>query len=288
MRETTSRSRKVGDQMVEQIKRWIIAGHVKPGDRLPKEAELLDIFGLSKGTVREALNSLEVQGLVTMRTGPDGGATIAAVPFDRTFQLLQNFFFFREVDLAQIYELRRLLEPELVAGAVPHITEETLRLLEASIDFCAPAAQGPAHALDQRAEDLHFHDILAEANPNEVLRFMCQALNEMLVRSVRLARGVQHDAAFGRANVVAHRKILEALRERDATRARALMLEHIIEAEDYVKRLRGEYLRSLVLESDGPPTIALTPAGRQKAKTATEADDAPPAPSGTRRKPRPT
>ena len=44
MRETTSRSRKVGDQMVEQIKRWIIAGHVKPGDRLPKEAELLDIF----------------------------------------------------------------------------------------------------------------------------------------------------------------------------------------------------------------------------------------------------
>ena len=129
--------------MVEEIKRWIAERRLGPGDKLPKEDELQELFGVSKGTAREALKSLEVQGLVTVTTGPAGGATIGEVPLERAFQLLQNYLFFRELDVAQIYAVRRVLEPELAAGAVPHLTEEHFAALERSIETCAPHPATP-------------------------------------------------------------------------------------------------------------------------------------------------
>ena len=114
--------------VVEEIKRWIAEERLRPGDKLPKEAALQQLFGVSKGTAREALKSLEVQGLVTVSTGPAGGATIGEVPLDRTFQLVQNYLFFRDLNVAQIYAIRRILEPELAAGAVAHLTEAETRV----------------------------------------------------------------------------------------------------------------------------------------------------------------
>src|ERR1043165_3851503 len=104
------RTPKRGDLMVEEIKRWIAERRLGPGDKLPKEDELQKLFGVSKGTAREALKSLEVQGLVTVSTGPRGGATISEVPIERTFRLVQNYLFFRDLDVAQIYAIRRMLE----------------------------------------------------------------------------------------------------------------------------------------------------------------------------------
>src|SRR5215468_6178045 len=112
------RTPKRGDAVVDEIKRWIGERRLAPGDKLPKENELQTLFGVSKGTAREALKSLEVQGLVKVSTGPAGGATIGEVPLERTLQLLQNYLFFRELSVTQIYAVRRLLEPELAAGAV--------------------------------------------------------------------------------------------------------------------------------------------------------------------------
>ena len=179
-RPTPLRSPKRGDLVVEEIKRWIAERRLGPGDKLPKEDELQTLFGVSKGTAREALKSLEVQGLVTVSTGPAGGATIGEVPLERAFQLLQNYLFFREMDVAQIYAVRRLLEPELAAGAVPHLTKEHFAALERSIATCAPQPASKEEALVQRQEDLHFHDVLAAANPNMLLRFMCQVINHLL------------------------------------------------------------------------------------------------------------
>src|SRR5215510_3349321 len=196
---TKLRTHKRGDIMVEEIKSWIAERRLAPGDKLPKEEELQELFGVSKGTAREALKSLEVQGLVTVTTGPSGGATIGEVPLERTLQLLQNYLFFRELDVAQIYAVRRLLEPELAAGAVA-----------------------------QRQEDLHFHDVLADANPNKLLRFMCQVINHLLRYSVAMG-DPSHAAAhkLGETNVAAHRRLLAAARRRDERRVRKLMVEHV-------------------------------------------------------------
>ena len=246
---TTLRSPKRGDLMVEEIKRWIAERRLAPGDKLPKEDELQELFGVSKGTAREALKSLEVQGLVTVTTGPAGGATIGEVPLERALQLLQNYLFFRELDVAQIYAVRRLLEPELAAGAVPHLTEEHFAALERSIETCAPHPANAEQALAQRQEDLHFHDVLAAANPNMLLRFMCQVINHLLRHSV--AMGDQNTAAghkLGETNVAAHRRLLAAARRGDAEQVRKLMVEHIDEAERHVHQVAGAVRRRFVLE----------------------------------------
>ncbi len=238
--------------MVEEIKRWIAERRLAPGDKLPKEDELQELFGVSKGTAREALKSLEVQGLVTVTTGPAGGATIGEVPLERALQLLQNYLFFRELDVAQIYAVRRLLEPELAAGAVPHLTEEHFAALERSIETCAPASGerragagaapgGPA--LPRRAGGGQSQHAAALHVPGH------QPPAALLGGD---GRSRTHAAGhkLGETNVAAHRRLLAAARRGDAEQVRKLMVEHIDEAERHVHQVAAAVRRRFVLESD--------------------------------------
>jgi GntR family transcriptional regulator, transcriptional repressor for pyruvate dehydrogenase complex len=243
---------KRADLVAEEIKRWIAERNLQPGDKFPKESELQETFGVSKGTMREALKSLEVQGLVTVNTGPGGGARLGEVRLDRTFQLLQNYLFFKDVSINDIYAMRRIVEPELAAGAVVHLTEAQIVALEHSVDQCSPLPANRAHAIVQRQEDLHFHDILAQANPNPLLGLICQIINQMLRHLVVLGPDPsgKNYQRLGDTNVAAHRKILSAVRKRDAKAVRRLMLEHIVEAEQHVLRLHADVSKRLVLDSD--------------------------------------
>jgi GntR family transcriptional regulator, transcriptional repressor for pyruvate dehydrogenase complex len=246
------RSPKRGDLVVDEIKRWIGERRLAPGDKLPKEAELQTLFGVSKGTAREALKSLEVQGLVTISAGSSGGATVGEVPLSRAFQLVQNYLFFRDVDVAQIYAVRRVLEPELAAGAIPHLAERDFAALERSIDICAPAPKDHAHELQQRQEDLHFHDILAAANPNGLLRFFCEIINQMLRHGVAMPGQATHRSykRLGETNVAAHRRLLAAARRRDVNKVRKLMIEHIDEASRHVADLDAAVRQRFVTDLD--------------------------------------
>ena len=259
------RAQKRGDIVADEIKRWIGEGRLTPGDKLPKETALQELFGVSKGTAREALKSLEVQGLVTVSTGPAGGATISKVPLERTFQLVQNYLFFRDLNVAQIYAVRRVLEPELAAGAVAHLTETDFAALEHSIDTCAPAPVSAAQARVQRQEDLHFHDILAAANPNALLRFMCEVINHLLRHLVTVGNQPAHPAyqRLGDKNVAAHRRLLVAARHHDANEVRRLMLDHIDEAAGLAAELDAAVRQGFVSDADLQPRIVL-PGGKDE------------------------
>ena len=246
------RAIKRGDQVAELIKSWINDGKVRPGVRLNKEAELQDLFKVSRGSMREALKALEVQGLVSLSTGPDGGATITRVPLARAFQSLQNYLFFESISLEDIYGVRRVLEPLLAAGAVEHLTDADLEALERSVEVCEPFVASHEHALDQRHEDIHFHDVLAAANPNAFLRCVCQIINQMLHSLVIVAGNVtqQEYQAFGRTTVAAHRAILDAARRRDASAVEQLMAVHMEEAEAQLRKVHAALRQKLVLDSD--------------------------------------
>ena len=246
------RTTKRGDQVAELIKSWITDGKLRPGVRLNKEAELQEMFNVSRGSMRDALKALEVQGLVRLSTGPDGGATITRVPLARAFQALQNYLFFERISLEDIYAVRRVLEPLLAAGAVEHLTDADLDALERSVEVCEPFAGSHEHALDQRHEDIHFHHVLASANPNAFLRCVCQIINQMLHSLVIVAGNVtQHDyQAFGRQTVAAHRAILDAARRRDAGAVRQLMAAHMEEAEAQLRKVHAAFRQKLVLDSE--------------------------------------
>ncbi|WP_414447096.1 FadR/GntR family transcriptional regulator [Burkholderia sp. 22PA0099] len=248
------KQQKRADLVAEEIKRLITEKDLKPGDRLPREAELQQLYSVSKSTMREALKSLEVQGLIKVTTGPGGGGMVVEVPLDRTLQLLQNYLFFKDVSIDDIYTVRKLLEPELAAGAVPHLSERDLAALEANIACCDGSA-GPhdrGNLVRQRQEDVTFHDILAAANPNPFLRFTCELINEMIRQLIEFRNDtplVEHKR-FGEANVAIHRAITEAARARDVEKVRALMVEHMTEAPKHVKRMKGKLRGRLILDSE--------------------------------------
>lgn len=75
---TPRRRQKLAELISDDIKRWIATEGMTEGDRLPNEKTLMELYGCAKGTVREALKILEVEGLVTLKTGPGGGAIFIA------------------------------------------------------------------------------------------------------------------------------------------------------------------------------------------------------------------
>ena len=253
---------KRSDLVAEEIKRLITDKNLSPGDRLPRESELQAQFEVSKGTIREALKSLEVQGLVKVSTGPSGGGTIVEVPLDRTLQFLQNYLFFKEVTIDDIYKVRQLLEPELAAGAVAHLTEADLEALEHSIACCDPTSSRE-DLLSQRREDVNFHDILAAAHPNPFLRFTCELINEMIRQLIVFGNRTPQTEhrRFGEANAQIHRQITMAAHERDVDKVRELMAQHMADAASSVQRMKGRLQGRLILDADSlrrprPTTVA--------------------------------
>ncbi len=249
-RRRTIKPLKRADLVAQEIKRLITERNLRPGDRLPRELELQGYFAVSKGTIREALKSLEVQGFVTISTGPSGGGTIAEVPLDRTLQFMQNYLFFQAVTIDDIYTVRQLLEPELAAGAVPHLTELDFEALERSIACCDPTSSRD-DLVQQRREDVNFHDILAAANPNPFLRFTCELINEMIRQLIVFGNRTPktEQRRFGEANAAFHRDITSAARAGDADQVRTLMQRHMQDAATNVKRMKGRLQGRLLLDT---------------------------------------
>ncbi|WP_028600866.1 FadR/GntR family transcriptional regulator [Ottowia thiooxydans] len=263
----TIKQLKRSDLVAREIKRLIAEKNLSPGDRLPREVELQNQFLVSKGTIREALKSLEVQGLITISTGPSGGGTIVEVPLDRTLQFMQNYLFFQEVTIDDIYAVRLQLEPELAAGAVPHLTDADFEALEHSISCCDPT-QSQEDLLSQRREDVNFHDILAAANPNPFLRFTCELINELIRQLIVFSNRTSQaeHRRFGEVNAQIHREILLAARARDVEAVRALMKRHMQDAASNVKRMKGRVQGRLILDADSlrTPRAQMTSGGSLK------------------------
>lgn len=239
------RSLKRSDMIAEQIKRWILTEKMPPGTRLPQEKELLTLFSGSKGTIREALKSLEVQGLIAVRTGPAGGPYVAEVSFERSTELLRNYLHFQTINAQQVYAIRKAVEVELAANVVGRLTEKDFQRLEENIGCCADP-----HAHDNsevRELELDFHVILANRCDNPLLAFLSRFLGDLLRDFLRFKREkLPEFHTFTESNVHFHRLLLDAYRANDEQAVRRIMREHMEEAESKMLALEG-YLSSDLL-----------------------------------------
>ncbi|WP_245190931.1 FadR/GntR family transcriptional regulator [Jannaschia formosa] len=214
--------------MAEAIKDWVVEKGLKPGDRLPGEAELIARFGMAKGTIREAMRILQAQGLVTTKTGPGGGSFVGEVSADRARALLGNYFFFKQVSIDDIYQLRIALEPELAASLAGRLTEEQLGALEAILELYAAPAADATEERDQHVASLRFHATLARFGSNALLAFfvdfMAGILTDLTVYQRLYAEPNLELWRQGRSHQIA---LIDALRRGDAEAARAIMHEHM-------------------------------------------------------------
>lgn len=239
------RSRPV--QVADRIKAWVVERDLHQGDKLPNEAEMIALFKVSKGTVREALRILEAQGLIVTRTGPGGGSFVGEVSQDRALSLLGNYFYFRELSLADIYQLRKALEPELAAGLAGRLSASDIETLRKMVGaYGSPAASAEEEKL-QHIASLAFHAKLAEFADNRllgfVISFMARMLTEMTVYR-KLYDPPNHE--LWRRGRRYQLQLIEALQTGNAESARHIMASHMAAAEELMHRQEARLARRFI------------------------------------------
>jgi len=221
----------VADRLTEEISSRIL----EPGDLLPPERELVASFGVGRSSVREALRMLEARGLIEGR----GNGTFAVAqltnPLNHSLNLLLEA---DEADVAELFEIRRILEGESAALAAARRTRSQL-------DRMAEAIDGMVAGLSSEEEfinaDLHFHLNIAEATRNRVAIHLMDAIRGLLQRALSSS---YHVSGSPERAIEMHRLILEAIRDRRPDVARERMQKHV----DSVERdIRGAARR------DGKP-----------------------------------
>lgn len=222
------RRRKVSETVVRAIQAQILSGQLKPGDQLPPERQLADLFGASRGSVREALRALELSGLIRSRQG--GGNFVADLPPSALTAPLEQFLARQRQSLRDLYEARQMLEPRLAFLAAERATQadvERLRLALAEQERTLEAdAADAAHAADRA-----FHQAIAEATRNQAFIKLHNFLSDLVAESRREAVDT---AERRRQALIDHRSIAEAIARGDGPAASAAMLQHLRNVEAIV------------------------------------------------------
>jgi GntR family transcriptional regulator, transcriptional repressor for pyruvate dehydrogenase complex len=226
------RARKRTDEIVDAIKRSIIDLSLEPGDRLPQEKDLMIQFAASKGTVREALKSLEVQGLIRTRTGPGGGAFLERTSERRAMSLLSNYLFDKAISIADIYALRKVLEPVVAVSAMQHIDEDGYRRLGEIIAVYDHEPRDAQERWDQRMAELDFHGVVAEYSDNALLAFVCRFLQRLL-KDLAVCHNIYrlNQPVLRARGISFQREMIAAMRAGDNGAVAAIMTEHMADAE---------------------------------------------------------
>ena len=126
----SAKTNKISEHMIQQIRKAIFEGELKPGDRLPPEKELMESFQVSRATLREALHSLEVLGFLEIRKGASGGPFVTEVDMKKARECFTNFLHFKNLSLRHLSEVRLILEPYIAEKAALATTQKDLKRLE--------------------------------------------------------------------------------------------------------------------------------------------------------------
>ncbi|MCJ8240555.1 FadR family transcriptional regulator (plasmid) [Rhizobium sp. SSM4.3] len=223
------------EAIADLMKDFIRSQNLAPGSRLPQERELIDRFKAAKGTVRAAMKALETQGLIFTRSGPGGGAFVAAPSAQHAMELLATHFFFDPPSLSDIYAIRKALEPEVAALLAGRMTAQQLALLESTILIYDHPPTDSKERYRQRVAELDFHSQLAQLSPNPLLGFLCGLMHNLL-RDLPLARQIYADPSpSSREEGLSFQyRLMAALKDGRADDARRIATEHMAFAETYM------------------------------------------------------
>lgn len=188
-------------QVAQELRRRILAGHYPQGIKLQQE-QIAAELGVSRSPVREALGQLEAEGLVVLT--PQKGAQVSPISRD---------------EIAELFELRLLVEPHLIALAIPQMTEADLNKATAIISEMADIS------LDGWGDaNWRLHETLYAPAGRPGMVKLLRRTHETIGRYIRM----QVMATNGRADAHReHKLILDACRKRDVNKAVALLREHI-------------------------------------------------------------
>lgn len=208
------------EKIVEQIRKLIEDGTLKPNDRLPSERELAQMFGCSRTSLREACRVLESEGLIVSKVG--GGRFVQEVDHRLALKYHVNpIDLIEKTAVIHFLEAREALEPKIVEIATERATESDIAKIENSLQRMKEKLKYPDEKVDA---DSNFHLSLAEATHNFVFISLME-MNLNLYRQVRKQTLKSTDRYV--ESLQEHMDILEAIKLRDKERAIQAMHTHL-------------------------------------------------------------
>jgi GntR family transcriptional regulator, transcriptional repressor for pyruvate dehydrogenase complex len=216
------------DEAIEKIKQMIISGRVRPGEKLPREADLAAELGLSRNSLREAVKALSLINVLDVRQG-DGTYATSLSPSLLLEALSFIVDFHRDDTVLEFLEVRRILEPAATALAALRMSPEEHAELSGLLD--AVTVDSPVD--DFVAADLEFHKKIAIGSGNSVLASLVDSMSMPTVRA-RVWRAMTQPHAHERT-LTEHRAICQAIMSREPELARSWATIHISGIESWLR-----------------------------------------------------
>lgn len=205
-------------QVYATLKEKLMQGDWQEGEKLPSEHEFCALFGVSRVTIRAALQQLEILGLVETK---HGGGT-----FVKKFSVCRNIETFHPLiqiqqnqDMITVMEYRKIVEKGTIGLAKEKITESDFALLEKTYEIMADETR----SIDEYIRaDFAFHSHLAQISRNSMIIKVYELIHEILLTAMR-------DIVYlaGRTGHVYHRQLIDALKNGTKAECEALMESHI-------------------------------------------------------------
>jgi len=214
-----TRGMTLSSQIVTYVRDALFAGELKPGDVLGSEGDLSKRFGVSRMSVRDALRSLEAMGIVEIRIGSKGGATISAGDFDRFGDALAIQLVLLGVSKGEVLEARAAIESTAAKLAARNATAEDKAYMAALLDAAADNTHDPVET--QRLGE-EFHMAVAKASHNKVLVAQLKAFSDVLWEP-----GSLHDEPKAKRILQVHSAIYEYIAAGEEGEAGESMAEHL-------------------------------------------------------------
>ncbi len=228
------RQLRVSEEVTERIKRAILLGEFKAGDRLPSERDLAKQFQVSRVAIREALRKLEHSGFIVTRQGATGGTFVTDLNFEYLANAFLDLFLSDKIGIPELYQVRLFLEPEIARLAALAITPEYAKRLK-------EALQDEDLTATSLWEDIKMttavHYILAEMCGN---RFFEAILRSSMRLTHRVIEVVNPEPYTLHPRGV-HRPIVEAVLNGDSEAASSAMKKHATEFGEILVKMEETY-----------------------------------------------
>jgi GntR family transcriptional repressor for pyruvate dehydrogenase complex len=225
------KTKKIYEEIVEQIKQLIVDGFLKPGDKLPSERDLVDSFKVSRSSIREALSALEMMGLLEVRTGE--GTFIKQIKADSMMSSLAWALHLDKGSVLEMLEVRRMIEVQAVGYAAQRATIKEINELAQTLETMKNNLKN-SEIISEKA-DLKFHYTIAIATHNKITVRLMDTISDNLHHLIRASRSKLYEGKYTPELLYQeHVTIYEAIKNKDPEEAKHQMLLHLSGVEEEI------------------------------------------------------
>jgi DNA-binding FadR family transcriptional regulator len=229
-----NRKANLSEEVAARIKESILNGRYGPGDALTSENRLADQFGVSRVVVREALKELKSKGLVEIRRGPKGGPYVTQLSHLNFGEQFSEMILFRQMTVEQLFQVRLLIEPEVVRLVMRQISDDQIVQLHENVD----ATKAESNPIHRKNLLLTFYRQLGHISGNPFYALLMDSFMEFVDRFT----AVINPGTYNHHDDFHHEEIMEAIAERDEDRALTLVRAHLIDIRGKMIEQEKEYM----------------------------------------------